>query len=407
MDRAMKDSAPQRLDRRTENPAPVHASAESDSPIRRVLLAVTELRAGGAERVLTLLAEGLNARRIEPVVVCLKAEGALAPALKGQGILVRALDSQRGYDISTLWALRRIVRDTNPDVINAHDRWALLYLAFATRMMRSPPLVFSAHGLMYGEPTRARWRYRLAAGATSAATAVSQEVAARHGVYFGWKRPAEIVPNGVPEPVPSPGSRERLRAALGVPAHAFIFLAVGNVRPEKGFEDLIDAAARLEHTAPGRPFAVLVAGGLSDTPYCRDLLARHRASGLGDAVRFLGYRDDVPALLSAADAFVLSSRSEGLPMVVLEAMMAGLPVVATRVGGVPGAVGDCGLLVDPEQPDALAAAMQRLMDDPALAADLGRRARERAIREYGLERMVDRYLAVYERVAARHRRRRG
>lgn len=92
-------------------------------------------------------------------------------------------------------------------------------------------------------------------------------------------------------------------------------------------------------------------------------------------------------------------------MVVLEAMMAGLPVVATRVGGVPDAVGDCGLLVEPERPEALAEAMQRLMDDPLLAADLGRRARERARREYSLDRMVDRYLEVYERVVAEHARR--
>jgi len=398
--RAMKDSTLQRPGRWSENTA----SAKRDSPIRRVLLAVTELRAGGAERVLTLLAAALRARRIDPLVICLQAEGALAPALRDQGILVQSLDSQRGYDISTLWALRRIVRDTNPDVINAHDRWALLYLAIATRMMRSPPLVFSAHGLMYDQPTRARWRYRLAAGATSATTAVSQEVAARHVVYFGWKRPAEIVPNGVPEPVPSPGSRERLRAALGVPDQAFIFLAVGNVRPEKGFEDLLEAAARLRETS-AKQIVVLVGGHMPESDYCARLRRLHDRLDLTDNVRFLGYRNDIGNLYAAADAFVLSSRSEGLPMVMLEAMMAGLPIVATRVGGVPDALQDCGLLVPPEQPDELAGAMGRLLTDPQMASDLGGKAQKRARQEFSLDRMVARYLDVYERVAAQHQRR--
>jgi len=394
MGHAMSDPA------HLQPPRPAHERAPAlRGTVRRVLLAITELRAGGAERVLSLLAEGLKAREVEPLVVCLEDEGPLAPTLKDQGIRVQALGSRRGYDPSTLWALRRIVWDANPDVLNAHDRWALLYLSLATQLMRSPPLVFSAHGLMYDEPARAPFRYRLAARTVSAATAVSEEVAARHGAYFGWKRSAQIVQNGVPEPATSPGARECLRAALSVKREAFLFLAVGNVRPEKGFEHLLQAAADLRQ-AVSKPFVVLVCGKMSASDYCTRLRQNREKLDLVDTVHFLGYRDDVPDLYAAADAFVLSSRSEGLPMVVLEAMMAGLPVVATRVGGVPDAVGDCGLLVEPERPRALAEGMGYLMDDGALAADLGRRGRERALHHYSLDRMVDRYIEVYERVAA-------
>lgn len=366
--------------------------------MRRVLLAVTELRAGGAERVLSLLAAGLNARGVEPLVVCLENEGSLAPALKDEGVAVRALGSGRGWDLAALRALRRLVRKAEPDVLHAHDRWALLYLAFATRLMRRPPLVFSAHGLLYGERARARWRYRLAARDLAAATAVSDEVADRHRAYFGWNLDAHIVPNGVPEPVPSEGARRRLRSTLGVPADTTVFLAVGNARPEKGFEDLLDAAAHLREASAGR-FVVLVCGRLPDSKYVRGLRRLQETRNLAAQVRFLGYRRDAWDLYAAADAFVLSSRSEGLPMVVLEAMMAGLPVVATRVGGVPDAVGDCGLLVPPERPGDLADAMGRLLADPAWASGLGEKAAARARREFSLDRMVSRYMDVYTRVA--------
>ena len=407
MGRTTKDSILQRLDRRTENPANVRAPAKSDSPIRRVVLAITELRAGGAERLVVHLATGLKRSRIEPIVVCLWSKGPLATDLEAQGITVHAFESRQSYDFAAIWSLRALLRRTNPDIVNAHDRWAFLYMAFATRMAPRPPLVFSAHGLMYGEPKRAKWRYRLAARVTAGKTAVSEEVAARHASYFGWERPAQIVPNGVPEPVPSLGSRERLRAVLGVPAQAFVFLAVGNVRPEKGFEDLLEAAAALRCRLGPQAFNVLVAGGTADEPYRHMLDALQTRLGLKTTVSFLGYREDTADLYAAADAFVLSSRSEGLPMVLLEAMMAGLPIVATRVGGVPGAVVDCGLLVDREAPDQLAEAMGRLVHEPGLAADLGRRARRRAVREFSVERMTSRYVEVYERVAAGRRRRKG
>jgi glycosyltransferase involved in cell wall biosynthesis len=118
---------------------------------------------------------------------------------------------------------------------------------------------------------------------------------------------------------------------------------------------------------------------------------------LTERCRFLGFRPDTRALYSAADALVLPSRSEGLPMVVLEAMTAGLPVVATRVGGVSDAVEACGLMISPARPGEIAAAMKRLCEDRALASRLGANAKVRALKEFSADRMVDDYLAWYQR----------
>ena len=124
-------------------------------------------------------------------------------------------------------------------------------------------------------------------------------------------------------------------------------------------------------------FTVAVAGKMVNSEYCRMLIHKIETYGIEKELRFLGFRNDTQALYSAADALVLPSRSEGLPMVVLEAMTAGLPVVATRVGGVPGAVGECGLLVESKNATQLAAAMERILKSRELRKKLGSKARKK------------------------------
>jgi glycosyltransferase involved in cell wall biosynthesis len=371
------------------------------SGIRRLTVVISELGPGGAERLVVHLVAGLRRRGVEAGVVTLREEGVRAGELRPFGAPVHALHSHRGYDLGAVARLHRLLARERPDVLNVHDRWSLPYVVLANLVSLRRPIVFSAHGLMFGEPERAGVRYRLAARHLAAVTAVSEEVARRHARYLGWPGPVDVVPNGVPPVCRAPDDRLRLRAELKMREGAFVFLSVGNVRPEKGFEDLLSAAAELRASEPSRPFVALIAGRIDETPYAQGLLAEQRRLELGDCVRFLGFRGDVEALYAAADALVLSSRSEGLPMVVLEGMMAGLPVVATRVGGVPTAVEGCGLLVDAARPDEMARAMRRLMAEPSLAANLGARAARRAADRYGVERMAADYLEVYRRVASR------
>ena len=157
------------------------------------------------------------------------------------------------------------------------------------------------------------------------------------------------------------------RRQLGLTDDEFTFLAAGNIRPEKGFRDLLESAALLRKTCPARAFRVLIAGGPSDKSCYDELLLQQERLGLQSTVQFLGFCPDMQRLYAASDGFVLSSRSEGLPLVVLECMMAGVGIVATRVGAVPEVLNDgAGIIVSRESPEELAGAMRRLMYDTDL-----------------------------------------
>jgi len=369
--------------------------------VRKVAIVISELRPGGAERVVVHLAGALADSGVQPVVICLQRQGVLAEELLKRGLPVVALESMTGYDFRAILHLARLLRDLAPDVINVHDRASLPYVHLANRLAGRRPIVLSCHGLLLDSSTL-RWVDRLALRGVQALTAVSQQTADVYARLLNWPEKITVVPNGVPAAAFAAGLCEESRAALGLAPDAFAFLAVGNIKPEKGFEDLIQAAAVLASRAGIPPFTVLIAGGRSDEAYAArlDELLRQRCPE--GTVRLLGYRPDAAALYAASDAFVLPSRTEGLPMVLLEAMAAGKAVVTTAVGGIPGVVCDgvSGLLVEPAAPDRLADAMGRVLGDGRLRASLGDAARRTAEAEFGLSSMARHYLDVYQRVAA-------
>jgi len=383
-------------------PAPTNATAPGDppSPVRRAALVLTRLAAGGAETVVLHLARTLKTLGVEPQVICLEAGGPLAEPLREAGVRLDILGSAKGYDFGAVFRLRRVLREHAPDAINVHDRASLPYVV-AANLGRRTPIVFTGHGLLFNADSEPRRRYRLAMRGVRAATAVSEQVARRQGEVLAWRKGFTIIPNGVPDLPADWALRGELRAELGIGPDAFVFLSVGNARAEKGFEDLQSAAALLRPRAQGRPFVCLVAGKMDESDYCKALRQQQARLGLEDSVRFLGYRGDGHALRSAADALVLSSRSEGLPMVVLEAMMAGLPVVATRVGGVPDALGDAGLLAAANNPEELSAQMSRVMSEPQLARQLAAAARRKAVAAYSVRHMAEQYLRLFNQMASR------
>ncbi len=375
------------------------------SRIDRAALVIHALRPGGGERVVVHLAERLAARGVRTMVMCMGSEGPLAELLAPAGVPVAAMNSTKGYDLGAIRRMARCLREFAPSVINCHDRSSLPYVVLANWLSGRRPVVYSAHGLLFNAENEPRLRHRLAMRGVSATTAVSEEVARRHASYLAWKKPFAIIPNGVPNIARTDELRQAVRKELDIDASAFVFLAVGNAKPEKGFEDLLDAVANMPRPADGKNIEVLVAGTMTDSPYCLDLLARQKQLGLDKTVRFLGYRADMRALYSAADAFVLSSRSEGLPMVLLEAMTSGLAVVATRVGGVPDATPrEAGILVDPANPRELARAMASLANDPEAAKRMSTDARRHATEHFGVETMVSSYLDVYSHAARGGRR---
>jgi len=368
----------------------------------RVAIVLSELQPGGMERVVVHLSKGLSSRGIATMVVCLQNSGELAHELDGSGVQLEALRSMASKDVWAVWRLQMLLRRFCPSVINVHDYTSTPYIVSANWLASRAPIVFTAHGELYEGFDGLRQRYRFFSKSFSHLTAVSNEIFQCHKKYLDWSGSASIIHNGVPAIQQNVQLRDVVRAELGCRPDDFLFLAVGNPRIEKAFEDLIDATAILrEKGRCKRNFLTVVAGKMINSDYCRMLRRRVEERSIQDYWRFLGYRNDTTALYSAADAFVLSSCSEGLPLVVLESMMAGLPVVATRVGGVPDAVGDNGLLVESANPKQLADAMERMINEDDLTDHLGRTGREHALSIYGVDRMVDDYIACYEAMVAR------
>jgi glycosyltransferase involved in cell wall biosynthesis len=248
------------------------------------------------------------------------------------------------------------------------------------------------------------WRYRayrLTNRLADATVAVSQDVADALAAHNAAPRPGVlVVPSGIDVQAFSPDAdvRAQTRAALGV-VDSTVWLAVGRLTAAKAFPDLLNAFGRVARERPET--RLLIAGPGPD----HDALAARVATlGLEDRVQLLGSRDDVRDLMQAADAQVLSSAWEGLPMALLEAAASALPIVATRVGGNSTIVvdGESGILVPPSSPEALAAAMVRVSAmSPEERREMGALGRAHVASDFDLEARVDDWEALYRQLVAR------
>jgi len=256
-------------------------------------------------------------------------------------------------------------------------------------------VVAHEHSWSYeGQPLRRFLDREIVGRGADAFVAVSREDERRMAEIEGvHPEVIRFIPNGIPE------QRRRgtdVRTELGIAPDAPVIGAVGQLREEKALDVLIDAAARLAPRMEG--LTVLLPGVGPE-----EAALREAASALDGTVRFLGQRDDIPDVLAAMDVAVCCSHREGSPLSVMEYMAAGLPVVATRVGGVPDIIGDGehGLLVAPGDAGALAAALEQLLGDPARREAMGARAAERQREEFDLDVMVGRVQALYEELFER------
>ena len=352
-------------------------------------LVITGLGRGGAETQLVALSEHLESRgwAIEVVSllpVTLFTEERFVAELQRRGIPVWSpAITKKASMVRGLWRLLRHLRARRPQVICTFMFHANILGAILGRLARVPVIVSSIRNERFGP----WWRERLEAvterlcdvtvvnSATVAASLLSRRIVS--------KDRCRIIPNGVDVARFSPGAspmKESTRRGLGVSPETFLWLTTGSLEPQKDHEDLLRAAARLRERHPCLRMAVV-----GDGPLRESLVRLSRDLSLGDVVSWLGLRHDVPALLVASDGFVLSSRWEGSPNALLEALACAVPVVATNVGGVRDLVQDgiSGFLVAPGDVDALAAAMEHLMSLPfGERRRLGRRGRESVQRRH-------------------------
>jgi glycosyltransferase involved in cell wall biosynthesis len=366
-----------------------------------VLWVIKGLGPGGAERLLVSVARAADRDAVTyEVAYVLPWKDHLVGELAAMGVPSHLLGGRRGLaDPRWLWRLRRLLR-RHFDIVHVHSPAVAAAVRPLVRTMppRSrPALVATEHNLWssFGRITRATNRASL--GLDDLHLAVSDEV--RESMTVGARARTQVVVHGVPvdELAARRTERRAQRAAFGLDDDDIVVTTVANMRWTKDYPTLLRAAVAVTASNPRVRF--LAAG---QGPLEAEVRAEAVQLGLGERFRVLGYVDDVPALLSASDVFVLASRVEGLPIALLEAMAMGLPVVATAVGGTPTVVtnGVEGLLVESGRPDELARAIGDVVGSAEHRQSLGAAARDR-VRDFDIERAARRLESLYAGILRR------
>ncbi|MGO4760941.1 glycosyltransferase [Cupriavidus sp. 2KB_3] len=358
----------------------------------RILFLITGLRLGGAEQQVAALANTFARGGHAVSIVSLTAgqEVTLDPRI---GVLALDMRKTPWSMLAALAAVRRLVRQWQPDIIHAHMVHANLFARVLARLGGCPPVICSAHSAQEGGRIR-MLAYRVTDGWDALTTHVS--AVARQTMIDGGAVRAqrfEVVPNGIDVERfrPDPALRAQTRAAFDIDAHTPVILNVGRLVPEKDQDTLLHAFAQIVDQTGAR---LLIAGEGPERRALESSVAGRPE--LAGRVTLLGARGDVPALLNAADLFVLSSRVEGMPLVIGEAMACGLPVVATDAPGVEELLGSRTHIVPVCNADALAQAIGQALHVPPGGA-IARR--QRIEREFSLAAVAQRWLGIYARLA--------
>ncbi len=362
-------------------------------PARPVILVIIKgLGIGGAERLISEAIPFWDRDTFDyRVAYFVPWKNQLVPELEEANVPVAFLGGSRGMDPLSAIRLRSHIRETEAAIVHAHSPAT----AVVARMVSPAPIVYTEHNLgdSYRQPTRTlnKMTYSRNAAVTAVSAAVAESVAA-----FGGPA-AAVVPNGVSVTV-DPAEVSAARAELSIDEATELVVAVGNIRPHKGHQNLVETAAVLKEK---RPQALVVSIGGEKYPGDLDRLKEAaEAAGVTDTIRFLGRKENAREFIAAADVFVNPSDVEGLPVVILEAMAMGRAIAATAVGGVPSVIedGETGLLAAPGDPDGLAGAIVRLLEDPHLRTTVGAAAAAAVARDHGMAPMIEAFEDIYQRL---------
>lgn len=379
-----------------ETIAPRAASVARQPPLR-VALVIPTLDQGGAEKQLCLLACGLFRDGIQPTVVVLTRDGPLRSILDAAGVPCRLIGKRHKFDPIAYWRLRRALAELRPDVVHTWLFAANAYGRAAARSLGVPVILGSERCI---DLWKGRWQLaidRCLAHCSTGLTTNSQGVVdfyASHGI------PAArftVIPNGIPPRSVEPISRALAYQRLQVEPGRRLILAVGRLWPQKRYRDLIWAAELLGSLRDDTTLVII-----GDGPQRGELLRHRDAVTHPRHVRFAGHRDDVLQLLPHAAAYWIGSEYEGQSNSLIEAMQAGVAVVATDIPGNRELVtdGQTGMLVTLGDRADFARKTRKLLEDPQLAAALGQAAQRQIERQFTVDAMVDAHVSLYRRLAA-------
>lgn len=363
----------------------------------RAAMIIDSLSIGGAQKLVTQFVSAVPRQRIESTVISLQ-ENPVPSNLEiihSAGGEVKLFPSRSLLDVRRLNRLIRFLRAEKFDLIQTHLSYANI-LGCLAGYFAGIPVIATLHSTSHDPEQKAHLITRLEEMIlrlfARRILAVGYTVAATFEKHLG-SRALDIIPNGVPAPVDlSPQAKQQLRCEIAGEGDRVVIMAVGRLVAAKGYEDLIDAFAILHRQEPRAVLVIAGAGKLFEK-----IKSQISVLQLEDSVHCLGARNDVPQLLAASDIYVISSHWEGLPMALLEAMMAGLPTVATSVGDIPKVLTpETGIVVPPHEPASLAEALRNLVCAPERARTMGTAARARAMKEYSLEIWAKRLTSLYQ-----------
>jgi len=323
-------------------------------------------------------------------------KSALAETIGSAGAPVRCFDARS--NAAVMAAVGRVacwLRDEEADVVHAHLPLAGVVARLAGRLA-GVPVVYTEHNLQERYHSLTRLLNALTWGWQVRVVAVSGEVAGSISRHLGNRVPVEIVRNGI-EIRRSATSEEvaSVRRQFDLPAGSPIVGTVAVLRAQKRLDVWLDAAKQIAEALPDVRFLIV-----GDGPLRAELERQARHHGLAASIRFVGLQADVQPFLALLDIFLISSEFEGLPLALLEAMAAHVPVVATTVGGIPEAMKDRqdGILVPFGEPQALAEAVIQLLEHPALRQEIATSAHRRVVRDFSIHRMAHHLEEIYREV---------
>ncbi len=364
----------------------------------RLAILIDSLKTGGAQRLISAFVSRATNYGIDPVVISLDedASPAIYDAIKSSGTKLITMPANSLFDIKRLTGLVQYLKKEKIDVLHTHLLYANI-LGTIAGSLASVPVVCTLHSTHIEKRWRRQKRledFCLRHFATRIIGVGNIVATAHRGRYKG--RTIDVIPNGIPEPDDIPSQTlSRVRNELGVNQQPIV-ITVGRMERAKGYGDMIEAFKLLQQKNSDSVLLMVGSGSLQDS-----IRSQIESLNLNQSVILTGERQDIPQLLASSDVFASSSHREGLPLSVLEAMMAGLPIVATSVGDIPNVVTeDTGVVVPPHQPKMLAEALNDLLQNPSKRREMGRAAKDRAIREYSLDVWMKRQVKLYEDVIA-------
>jgi glycosyltransferase involved in cell wall biosynthesis len=373
----------------------------------RIVEFVNSLDIGGTERQVVNLTRGLRAQGFPVELACFLAQGELAGEVERLRVPLHEYpinSLRRPSAAKSLLAIARYLRRNRIDVLHASGFYPNVLAVMAAALAGTPVIIAAVRDMGHMWTPWQR-RVQRAIGFLADGVITNAHAVAARLRDEGWNTSRiHVIHNGIDHRPPPPSTPD-LRRQLGIPPRAPLVGVVSRLTRVKGIEDFIDAAGVVASHHPEARF-VIMGGPIPDAlypdadVYDRELRRRAASLGLAERVIFAGPRTDAVDLMPQLDVSVLPSLTEGLSNTLIESMAAGVPTVATRVGGTPEVVvdGETGLLVPPSQPARMAAAIERLIESRDLAARFARAGRRRYEEHFTIDRMVQQTVRLYQRL---------